>query len=158
MWPNHWDSGLPLSSWGLYNSNCVQICMSSACHFLCNNLLYACCDVHGCDSDSKPLIIHIQFHIQLCICKTQRQPDWQGVTATPKFHMYVRVWGIQILTEIWCGWRLWWTGFSISRVKQEVQELWYIALESNKSRFAASNNTLKWYDTQTSRENNATHC
>lgn len=113
-----YDSHCP--PWSLYNSNCVQICMSSACHFPRNNLPYARCDLGECDSYSEPFIIHPTHtvsYLSLCLHtpKTLQQSDCQHVTAKHKFPMYLRVWTAQILTEIYFGyeayWSLWWVCF-----------------------------------------------
>lgn len=118
------DLWLPLSPWSLYNSNCVQICMSSTCHFPRSNLLYAHCDLGETDSYSKPVIIH-PTHTVSCLSlylhtsKILRHSDWQHVTAKHKFLMYLRVWMAQILTEIYLGYdalsSLWRGCFSISK-------------------------------------------
>lgn len=118
------DLWLPLSPWSLYNSNCVQICMSSACHFPRNNLLYAHCDLGESDSYTKPFIIHpthtaSYLSLYLHTPKTLQKSDWQHVTAIHKFHMYLRVCMARILTEIHFGYDAHWSlrrvCFSISK-------------------------------------------
>lgn len=71
------DLWLPLSPWSLYNSNCVQICTSSTCHFPTNNLLYACCERESLTVTANPSLFtpHIQFHICLCICTLLKPGD-----------------------------------------------------------------------------------
>lgn len=64
------DLRLPLYPWSLYNSNCVQICMSSACHFpriisCMHTVIWESLTVTANPSLFTP---HMQFHIYLCIC------------------------------------------------------------------------------------------
>ncbi len=101
------DLWLPLSPWSLYNSNCVQICMSSACHFPRNNLLYARCDLGECDSHSKPFIIHPTHtvsHLSLYLhtSETLRQSDWQHVTAKHAFECVTALDSDRSVFWIWC--------------------------------------------------------